>query len=210
MFEKRWRHVLTVSDDVSFFAYFESFLIIYTFQVWNLQEVRKSWNKTTLTSLNNYNSKSIGGRSINVYVCYVFFKNIFISYRFCLHPLHLIGWFFPMYLHCLRSFFFFFFFFFFRARDLLIFLNTGLVYIGSYVFALYIFVTHIERCIWFFYSSQLYALVSICSTYLGGFHIYFYCARLSLWKIYLFFFSLVWSQGLLSTSDNIFALSMFE
>ena len=44
-------------------------------------------------------------------------------------------------------FFFFFFFFFFRARDLLIFLNTGLVYIGSYVFALYIFVTHIERCI---------------------------------------------------------------
>ena len=37
--------------------------------------------------------------------------------------------------------------FFFRARDLLIVLNTGLVYIRSYVFALYIFVTHFERCI---------------------------------------------------------------
>ena len=48
--------------------------------------------------------------------------------------------FFPMHLHCLRSFFF-------RARDLLIVLNTGLVYIRSYVFALYIFVTHFERCI---------------------------------------------------------------
>ena len=38
-------------------------------------------------------------------------------------------------------------FVFFRARDLLIVLNTGLVYIRSYVFALYIFVTHFERCI---------------------------------------------------------------
>ena len=75
-----------------------------------------------------------------------------------------------MYLHCLRSFF--------LEREI----------IRSYVFALYISVTHFERCIWFFYSSQLYALVSICSTYLGGFHIYFYCARLSLWKLYLFFF----------------------
>ena len=50
--------------------------------------------------------------------------------------------FFLMYLHCLRSFFFFL-----RERDLLIFLNTGLVYIRSNVFALYIFVTHFERCI---------------------------------------------------------------
>ena len=68
------------------------------------------------------------------------FKDIFISYRFCLHPLHLIGCFFS-YVFALFTFVFF------RARDLLIFLNTGLVYIRSYVFALYIFVTHFERFI---------------------------------------------------------------
>ena len=31
-------------------------------------------------------------------------------------------------------------------------------------------------------SSQLYVLVYICYTYLGGFPIYFYCIRLSLLK----------------------------
>ena len=48
--------------------------------------------------------------------------------------------FFPMYLHCLRSFFF-------QSERFTDFLNTGLVYTRSYVFALYIFVTHFERCI---------------------------------------------------------------
>ena len=44
-------------------------------------------------------------------------------------------------------------------------------------------------------SSQLYALVYIWYTYLGGFPIYFYCLRLSLWKIYLFMFFLILIKG---------------
>ena len=44
-----------------------------------------------------------------MYVHYGFLRHFLISYRSCLHPLHLIGCF-PMYLHSIRSSCFFVFF----------------------------------------------------------------------------------------------------
>ena len=70
-----------------------------------------------------------------VFALYIFvthFERCFVYIRYIS-----LDVFFPMYLHCLRSFF--------LEREIV--LNTGLVYIRSYVFALYIFVTHFERCI---------------------------------------------------------------
>ena len=58
----------------------------------------------------------------------------------------------------------------------------------SYVFALYTFVKLLKDVSDFLDSSQLYVLVYIHYTYLGGFLINFYCTRLSLLKDISFFY----------------------
>ena len=78
-----------------------------------------------------------------------------------------------------------FFFFFLRERERERFTDFSLTY-RSYLhpFPMYLHCIHslhiLKDVSDFLDSSQLYALVYICYTYLGGFPIYFYCVRLSL------------------------------
>ena len=85
---------------------------------------------------NNYNSKNYNCiRSLRVV------KTFLISYRSCLHPLHLIGCF--SYVFALYTFVLFFFLERFADFFNIQVLSTSV----PYVFALYTFVTHFERCI---------------------------------------------------------------